>query len=74
MRAAAASALAVTEQALVINSFSKYFSMTGWRLGWMVVPDDLARSIECLSQNLFISPPSLSQHAACAAFDCTARA
>ena len=66
----AASALAVTEQALVINSFSKYFSMTGWRLGWMVVPDDLARSIECLSQNLFISPPSLSQHAACAAFDC----
>jgi aspartate/methionine/tyrosine aminotransferase len=67
----AASALAVTEQALVINSFSKYFSMTGWRLGWMVVPDDLARSIECLSQNLFISPPSLSQHAACAAFGCT---
>ena len=67
----AASALAVTEQALVINSFSKYFSMTGWRLGWMVVPDDLARSIECLSQNLFISPPSLSQYAACAAFGCT---
>ncbi|HSK41571.1 MAG TPA: aminotransferase class I/II-fold pyridoxal phosphate-dependent enzyme, partial [Arenibaculum sp.] len=56
--------------ALVVNSFSKYFSMTGWRLGWLVVPDDLARSIECLAQNLFISPPSLSQHAAVAAFDC----
>ncbi|MDR3439357.1 aminotransferase class I/II-fold pyridoxal phosphate-dependent enzyme [Telmatospirillum sp.] len=56
--------------AVVINSFSKYFSMTGWRLGWMVLPDDLLRSVECLGQNLFISPPTLSQHAAIAVFDC----
>ncbi len=56
--------------AIVINSFSKYFSMTGWRLGWMVVPEDLMRSVECLAQNLFVSPPTLSQHAAIAAFDC----
>jgi aspartate/methionine/tyrosine aminotransferase len=56
----------------VVNSFSKYFSMTGWRIGWMVVPADLDRSIECLAQNLYISAPTLSQHAACAVFDCTA--
>ncbi len=62
--------LALTDQAVVINSFSKYFSMTGWRLGWMVVPRDLSRSVECLAQNLFIAPPSLSQIAAIAAFDC----
>ncbi len=67
---AASSALAFTDDALVINSFSKYFSMTGWRLGWMVVPEELLRPIECLAQNLFISPPTLSQHAAVAAFDC----
>ena len=59
-----------TDDAIVINSFSKYFSMTGWRLGWMVVPEDLRRSIECLSQNLFISPPTLSQYAGIKAFDC----
>ncbi|MBO6784713.1 MAG: aminotransferase class I/II-fold pyridoxal phosphate-dependent enzyme [Alphaproteobacteria bacterium] len=62
-------ALAHEPDALVINSFSKYFSMTGWRLGWLIVPPDLQRSVECLAQNLFISPPTLSQHAACAAFD-----
>ncbi|MFT5538952.1 MAG: aspartate/methionine/tyrosine aminotransferase [Alphaproteobacteria bacterium] len=56
--------------AIVINSFSKYYSMTGWRLGWMVVPDDLSRTVERLAQNLFISPPTLSQHAAVSAFDC----
>lgn len=56
--------------AIVINSFSKYFSMTGWRLGWMVAPEALLRPIECLTQNLFISPPTLSQHAGIAAFDC----
>ena len=55
---------------MVINSFSKYFCMTGWRLGWMVVPEDLARPVERLAQNLFISPPGLSQHAAASAFDC----
>jgi aspartate/methionine/tyrosine aminotransferase len=56
--------------AVVINSFSKYFSMTGWRLGWMVLPDDLDRAVECLTQNIFISPPTLSQYAAIAVFDC----
>lgn len=68
----ASTALALTGDTIVINSFSKYFSMTGWRLGWMVLPDRLLRSIECLAQNLFISPPTLSQHAAAAAFDCRA--
>ncbi len=68
----AATALAFDDQAVVINSFSKYFSMTGWRIGWMVAPDDLSRSIECVAQNLFISAPTLSQHAAMAAFDCAA--
>src|SRR3546814_20353298 len=57
-------------EAVVINSFSKYYSMTGWRLGWMVVPEDLLRAVECLAQTLFISPPTLSQHAAVPAFDC----
>ena len=68
--APAVSALEVTDEAIVINSFSKYFSMTGWRLGWMVLPQSLSRPIECLGQNLFISAPTLSQLAAIAAFDC----
>jgi aspartate/methionine/tyrosine aminotransferase len=68
----AVSALRFGNEAVVINSFSKYFSMTGWRIGWMAVPDDLLRSVECLAQNLYISPPTLSQHAAMAVFDCTA--
>jgi aspartate/methionine/tyrosine aminotransferase len=63
-------AAGLDSDAIVINSFSKYFSMTGWRLGWMVVPEALLRPIECLTQNLFISPPTLSQHAGIAAFDC----
>ena len=66
----AKTALEFGDDAVVINSFSKYFSMTGWRLGWMVVPGDMLRAIECLAQNLFVSPPSLSQLAAVAAFDC----
>ena len=66
----AASALEFTDSAVVINSFSKYFSMTGWRLGWAILPEDLVRAGECLAQNLYISAPSLSQHAALAAFDC----
>ncbi len=66
----AATALASNGDAIVVNSFSKYFSMTGWRIGWMVVPADMLRAIECLAQNLFIAPPSLSQHAAIAAFAC----
>ena len=65
-------ALSLDTEAIVINSFSKYFSMTGWRLGWLVLPESLHRSIECLAQNLFISPPTLSQLAAVAAFDCRA--
>jgi aspartate/methionine/tyrosine aminotransferase len=66
----AVSALETHAESLIINSFSKYFSMTGWRLGWMIVPEDLTRSVECLAQNMFISPPTLSQIAASAAFDC----
>ena len=54
----------------VVNSFSKYYSMTGWRLGWMLVPPDLARSVECLAQNFYISPPALSQIAALPVFGC----
>lgn len=66
----AASALEFTHDAIVINSFSKYFSMTGWRLGWTVLPEELVRPVERLAQNLFISPSALAQHAAIAAFDC----
>ncbi|MBT4907739.1 MAG: pyridoxal phosphate-dependent aminotransferase [Rhodospirillaceae bacterium] len=62
-------ALAYDDEAIVINSFSKYFSMTGWRLGWLVVPESMMRSVECLAQNFFISAPTLSQYAALAAFD-----
>jgi aspartate/methionine/tyrosine aminotransferase len=65
----AATAAEVSSSAIVINSFSKYFSMTGWRVGWLVVPADLVRPIERLAQNFFISVPTLSQHVALAAFD-----
>ncbi len=65
----AVTAAALSEHAVVINSFSKYFCMTGWRVGWMVVPEILVRPIERLQQNLSISVPSLSQIAAEAAFD-----
>jgi aspartate/methionine/tyrosine aminotransferase len=65
----AATALAYGDEAFVVNSFSKYWSMTGWRLGWIVVPPDLVRAVERLAQNLFISPPTLAQRAAIAAFD-----
>lgn len=65
-----ATALASGDEAIVVNSFSKYFSMTGWRLGWMVVPRPLLRAVECIAQNFFISPPAISQHAAVAAFEC----
>ena len=67
---ASATVAEFTGEAIVINSFSKYYSMTGWRQGWMVVPEDLMRPVESLAQNLFISPPTLSQVAAVAAFDC----
>jgi aspartate/methionine/tyrosine aminotransferase len=65
----AATAAAVSERVTVINSFSKYFCMTGWRVGWMVVPEPLVRAVERLQQNLAISVPTLSQVAAEAAFD-----
>lgn len=64
------SALEVSDDVYVINSFSKYFSMTGWRIGWMVVPEDHIRVVERLAQNLFICPPHASQIAALAALDC----
>jgi aspartate/methionine/tyrosine aminotransferase len=65
----AETAAKVSEHAVVINSFSKYFCMTGWRVGWMVVPEVLVRTIERLQGNLAISVPALSQVAALAAFD-----
>jgi aspartate/methionine/tyrosine aminotransferase len=67
---AAQTARALGSEAIVINSFSKYYSMTGWRLGWMLAPPDLARSVECLAQNFYISPPALSQLAAVPVFGC----
>ncbi|WP_298836191.1 aminotransferase class I/II-fold pyridoxal phosphate-dependent enzyme [uncultured Roseobacter sp.] len=69
--AKAVSALEITDEAYVINSFSKYFSMTGWRVGWMVVPDDHVRVIERIAQNMFICAPHASQIAALAAMDAT---
>jgi aspartate/methionine/tyrosine aminotransferase len=66
---AAKSAAALSPNAIVINSFSKYFCMTGWRIGWMVVPPSLLRAVERLQQNFAISVPTLSQIAAEAAFD-----
>ena len=63
-------AAALSPSAIVVNSFSKYFSMTGWRIGWLVLPDDLVRPVECLAQNLFISAPHIAQIAAEAAFEC----
>jgi aspartate/methionine/tyrosine aminotransferase len=68
----AATARSYGREAIVVNSFSKYYSMTGWRLGWMLVPPDLARSVECLAQNFYISPPALSQLAAIPALQCRA--
>ena len=63
--------LSLTENALVINSFSKFFGMTGWRLGWMVVPEDYLDAVDRLAQNIFLAPPTLSQYAALAAFSDT---
>jgi aspartate/methionine/tyrosine aminotransferase len=65
-------ALRFSDDVVVANSFSKYFSMTGWRLGWLVVPEALLDPIERLAQNLFIAPPTLSQYAALEVFNCTA--
>jgi aspartate/methionine/tyrosine aminotransferase len=63
-------AASLSPHAVVVNSFSKYFSMTGWRVGWLVLPEELVRPVECLAQNLFISPPHISQVVAEATFDC----
>ena len=66
---AADTALRHSDEAVVVNSFSKFFSMTGWRIGWMVVPSSLVRVVERLAQNLYISAPAISQVAALGAFD-----
>lgn len=63
------SALSLTDDVVVINSFSKYYCMTGWRIGWMVVPEAMIRPIERLAQNLYICPPHIAQAAALAALD-----
>ncbi len=68
--ARAVSALEISDEVYVINSFSKYFSMTGWRVGWMVVPEDHIRTVERLAQNLFICAPHVAQVAALAALTC----
>lgn len=60
--------LEVAPDAIVINSFSKFFGMTGWRLGWMVAPESLVPALERMAQNFFLAPPTVSQHAALAAF------
>lgn len=57
-----------SRDAVVVNSFSKYFAMTGWRLGWLLVPEELRRAVDCLTGNFTICPPALAQHAAVAAF------
>jgi len=67
----AETALRLSDSAIVINSFSKYYCMTGWRVGWLVLPEELVRPFERLSQSLYISVPELSQRAAIAAFDAT---
>jgi aspartate/methionine/tyrosine aminotransferase len=63
------SALSLSDEIFVVSSFSKYFNMTGWRLGWLVAPERHVRDIEKLAQNLYISPPTPSQHAALACFE-----
>ena len=65
-----ATAAQFSPSAIVVNSFSKYFSMTGWRIGWTILPEELVRPVECLAQNLFISAPHIAQITAEAAFDC----
>ena len=62
-------ALAYSDDAIVVNSFSKYFSMTGWRVGWLIVPPSIVRPLERLTQNLYISPPAVAQIAALGSFD-----
>ena len=68
---ASVTALQVTDDVYVVNSFSKYFSMTGWRVGWMIVPQDHVRQVERLAQNMFICAPHAAQRLALHAMDCT---
>lgn len=70
--APATTALENNPESVVINSFSKYFAMTGWRIGWMVVPEELLAPVERLAQNLFVSPAALAQRAALVALECRA--
>jgi len=65
----AQTALAISDDIFVLNSFSKYFGMTGWRLGWLVVPDAYVDAVDKLAQNIFLAAPTLAQHAALAAFE-----
>ena len=65
-----ATATQFSDSAIVINSFSKYFSMTGWRIGWTVLPEEMLTSVDRLAQNLVICPPAIGQHVALAALDC----
>lgn len=67
----AETALKYTDEAIIVNSFSKYFSMTGWRLGWSILPADVQPRVKRLAESLFVSPPALSQHIALKAMDCT---
>jgi len=62
-------ALSLSDNVFVVNSFSKYFGMTGWRLGWMVVPEGYVDAVDRVAQNIFLAPPTISQHAALAAFE-----
>ncbi|MCK5263659.1 MAG: aminotransferase class I/II-fold pyridoxal phosphate-dependent enzyme, partial [Gammaproteobacteria bacterium] len=62
-------ALSLSDDVFVVNSFSKYFGMTGWRLGWMVVPENYIDAVDRVAQNIFLAPPTISQHAALAAFE-----
>ena len=65
----AESAKSHSESAIILNTFSKYFAMTGWRLGWTVLPDDMTERVKKLAENLFVSPPTISQHLAFKIFD-----
>lgn len=69
--APAETVLRFTDDAIVFNSFSKYFAMTGWRLGWLVLPENLCAPVKALAENLFVSPPTLAQHVAWKVFDHT---
>jgi aspartate/methionine/tyrosine aminotransferase len=70
----AGTALSLSDELFVINSFSKYFCMTGWRLGWLVAPEAYVRELDKLAQNIFLAAPTIAQHAALVAFESETRA